>query len=129
MPWGLGERLKRGFLGRLWTKLGEGDTVLVDSPSEERKRRQETVVTELAEEFSRSGFGAVGLFMAEGMRPLGRLAATVLRVAEPSLGLVLNPRPLSNLACLLEDGANLERFARAVEDLDEQRGEVEAGRD
>jgi len=120
---GSGRRRRSGFWRLLWSKLGEGDKSLLDSPEEERKRREEAIMGELARQLSGSGFEAAGIFVAEASRPLGRLASTALRVAEPSLGLVLGGRRLSNLACLLEDRANLEGFIDRLEG-DERRGQA-----
>jgi len=73
----------------------------------------------------RKGLESVGIFLAEGFRPLSRLAGQGLHFLTPHLGLVFGDRRVSNLACLLEDPNNLERIASRLEELEERRGRSE----
>jgi hypothetical protein len=75
----------------------------------------------LAREVSRAGFGAVGIFLAEGLKPLSFITAQGLHFLTPHLGLLLGSQRVSNVACLLEDRANLERLAQRLEELEEER--------
>ncbi len=112
---------RRGFWRVLLAKLDEGEPLLACG-DEKRRAREHDIVDALAREASLAGFGAAGMFLAETAKPLSRLGSQILHLFTPSVGLLVGERRLANLACLLEDRSNLERFILAVERQDEQRG-------
>lgn len=118
---------RRGLWRFLLAKLDEGGPLLA-TDDEERRARERDIVDTLARETSRTGLGAAGIFVAETAKPLSRLGSHVLHLLSPSVGLLLGEQRLSNLACLLEDRSNLERFIQAVEGHDEKRGFHPGGR-
>lgn len=106
---------KRGFWRLLAAELDKGGPLRSEEQSARRRERERRIVAELARETVRSGFGAVGVFLAEASKPLAGLGAHVLNFFGPSAGLVLGDQRLANLACLLEDRSNLELFIRSIE--------------
>lgn len=110
-----------GFWRTLFGLLDAGGPLRAGT-EEERQARERRIVDKLARETARLGLGAVGIFVAEASKPLGRVGATALDLFSPSVGQLLGERRMANLACLLEDSANLERFARALEKSEEKRG-------
>jgi hypothetical protein len=110
---------RKGSWGRFWSLLEAGEKPLHACAEDVRRTRQKALVDSLASELSRSGLGAVGIFLAEMSRPLGSVAATVLRVGEPGLAGVFGERRLANLACLFEDRETVDRLVERVEALDE----------
>ncbi len=115
------KRGARGFWKLLWSRLGEGGS-LAETEAGPRLEREREMTDALAAELSRSGLEAAGIFVAETTKPLSGLAAHMLRLLTPAAGPVLGARRMSNLACLLEDRDNLERFIQKLEALEERRG-------
>ncbi len=111
----------RPALWRLFRERLDAAGWLVDAPEAQRKEKEADIVDGLAQEVSRTGFGTVGIFLAEGLKPLSFITAQGLHFLTPHLGLLLGSRRVSNVACLLEDRANLERLARRLEELEEER--------
>ena len=95
---------------------------LIDSEDSERRDRERGLIDALAQEASRTGLGSAAMLIAESARPLSRLGSHALHFLTPSVGLFLGEQRLQNLACLLEDRGNLERFVDKVEELEERRG-------
>lgn len=120
-------RTGKGFWRTLWSKLGEGESI-ADAPESQRRDRENDVVDSLARDLSRAGFGSAGIFVAESAKPVAWLAGQALHFFAPSLGLLLGTTRMSNLACVLEDRENLERFARKLEELEDARAGRGAGR-
>jgi len=111
-----------------WSELRDildGAGSLVEAGERERKEKAAGAVDRLAGSISARGFEAVGIFLAEGAKPLWRLVSQGLHFFTPHLGLAFGDRRVSNLSCLLEDPANLERLATRLEELEERRGEAE----
>jgi hypothetical protein len=113
---------RRSFWGVLWSELNAAGR-LIDSEEGERRERERALVDVLAQEASRTGFGSAAMLIAESARPLSRLGSHALHFLTPSAGFLLGEQRLRNLACLLEDRGNLERFADKVEELEERRGD------
>lgn len=112
----------RSFWRLLWAELNAGGR-LIDREEGERHDRERALVDTLAQEASRTGLGSAAIFFGEGLRPLSRLGAHALHFLTPSAGLFLGEKRLQNLACLLEDRGNLERFVDKVEELEDRRGD------
>lgn len=95
----------------------------MDTDPEARQEKERQIIDNVAQEVSAAGFGAVGILMAEGGKPLSFIAAQGLHFFTPHLGLLLGDHRVSNAACLLENRDNLERLASRLEALDDRRGE------
>lgn len=115
-------RSRRSFWRTLKDSLDQAGR-LVDTDPEARRSREQEIVDRMADEVSAAGFGAAGILVAEGGKPLSFIAAQGLHFFTPHLGLVLGEHRVSNVACLLESRDNLERFASRLEKLDDRRGD------
>ncbi len=108
---------------RFWKGLDQGCR-LADASAEERAAVGDRLAQDLASGLAAEGYGTVGIFLGEALKPASRIMAHALHFFTPHAGLYLGDTRVSNLACLLEDRRNLEVFVERLEELDGKRPKV-----
>ena len=106
-----------GLWGFIRARLDQAGSLL-EAEESDRRDKEDVIIDSLAAEVHRRGFGSAGVFIAETAKPLSFLVSQGLHFVTPHVGLVLNERRFSNVACVVEDRTNLERFASRLEALE-----------
>jgi hypothetical protein len=112
-----GRENRSGLWGFFRTRLDDAGRLL-EADETERREKEGAIIDSLATEVHRRGFGAAGVFIAESAKPLSYLVSQGLHFVTPHAGLFLGEQRFSNIACLIEDRANLERLASRLEALE-----------
>ncbi len=83
--------------------------------TERNSQGEKEVVGGLAGAIARLGLTEVSLLALDGLRPLSPLAGQFLWLAQPTLGLFVDPARVGTLAGLLECPDGVERLRRELE--------------